>query len=141
MNISVCIPAVICLSLAAAHGAFAAGPDDKIQSHGREPADSLLLDHCLDAVVAGPQTVNQGLGLRVARQRNRQIGVSREPRLGPRRDGQTANQSERRADFGEIGVDLTQRRFERCHANRALRSMARPGQSPDSEPGRSKSHC
>jgi len=30
MNISVCIPAVICLSLAAAHGAFAAGPDDKI---------------------------------------------------------------------------------------------------------------
>jgi len=103
--------------------------------------DSLLLDHCLDAVVAGPQTVNQGLGLRVARQRNRQIGVSREPRLGPRRDGQTANQSERRADFGEIGVDLTQRRFERCHANRALRSMARPGQSPDSEPGRSKSHC
>jgi hypothetical protein len=45
--------------------------------------------------VASPQTVNQCFRLRVARYRHGQIGISREPRLGTRRHGETANQRER----------------------------------------------
>jgi hypothetical protein len=40
----------------------------------------------------------------------------------------------------ELGTDRAERGFERCHPSLALSSTSRPGQSPDSAPGRSLSH-
>jgi hypothetical protein len=74
-------------------------------THGCEPADCILLDNRFDAVVAGPQATNQSFSLRIARHRNRQIGISREPRFGTRRNGQAADQREGNVRFSEIGVD------------------------------------
>lgn len=67
---------------------------------------SFLLYNRFDAVAAGPQSMNQSFGLRVARQRNCQVGVSRESWFGTRGNGQAANQREGHVGFCEIGVDL-----------------------------------
>ena len=83
----------------------------------REPPDGFLLHNRFDAVVAGPKTVNESLG--VAGQRNRQIGISCEPRLGAGGNGQTANKGEGDVSVGEVAVDPAQRRFDGGHANRS----------------------
>ena len=62
------------------------------ESHGRKPADGVLFDDRPDAVAAVAEIVNQGFRLGVVRQRNCQIGVSREPRFGTRRNGQATHQ-------------------------------------------------
>jgi hypothetical protein len=76
------------------------------EPHRREPPDGLLLHNRCDAVVAGAKTVNQRFSFRIARQSDRQIGVSRKPRFRTRGNGQTANQGEGDVGFSEVGVDL-----------------------------------
>lgn len=71
-----------------------------------EPAHSILFDDGFDTVGARPQTVNQSFSLRVARHRNGQISISREPRFGTRGNRQAAHQCERDAGFREVDVDL-----------------------------------
>jgi hypothetical protein len=109
------------------------------ESHRRDPADSLLLHNRFDAVVAGPQTVNESFGLRIARQRNCEVGIPGKPGCGTRGNGEAANQCERDVGFSEVCVDLAQGRFERCHVKLVPMSTRRPGQSPASAPGRSRS--
>ena len=85
--------------------------------------------------------MHQRLGFGVAIQRHREIGIAREPRLRPRGNRQSTDQSEGNASLNEVGIDTPKDRFERGHAVRSVRSTRRPGLSPCSAPGRSRSHC
>jgi hypothetical protein len=84
----------------------ARGSLEDVESHGRQPSNGFQLDHCLDAVVACAQLMDQGLRFCIARQRDDEISISREPRLRPDGNGQAANQSEGDVGSGEVGADL-----------------------------------
>jgi hypothetical protein len=68
----------------------------------------------------------QGFGFCIARQRDCQIGISCEPRLGAHGNGQTANQCEGGVGLGEVAIDLAESRFERRHTSLILTSTGRP---------------
>jgi hypothetical protein len=50
--------------------------------------------------------MDQGFRFCIARQRNRKISISREPRLRPDGNGQTADQREGDVGSREVGADL-----------------------------------
>ena len=85
--------------------------------------------------------MHQRLGFGVAVQRHREIGIPCEPWLGPRGNRQSTDQSEGYAGLNQVGINPPKDRFERGHAVRSDRSTRRPGLSPCSAPGRSRSHC
>src|SRR5450759_4225740 len=62
------------------------------ESHGRQPPYGVLLDNSLDAVVVCTKLANQGFRFCVARQRDSEINISREPRLGADGHCQAADQ-------------------------------------------------
>src|SRR5205814_6717287 len=109
------------------------------ESYRRQAADSLLLDDGRDRVASAAERVDQCLSARVVGYGNRHVGVSREPRFGTDGNGQAADERKCDAAFGEIGVNLAQCGFEGGHAKR-FTSTGRPGQSPNSAPGRCLSH-
>jgi hypothetical protein len=106
-----------------------------------EPPDGFLLDDGFDSVVTGSQAVDEGFGLCICGKCHGEIGIPCEPRFGSNGHGQTADERERDTGLGELSADLTQGGFERGHPRLALRSTGRPGESPNSAPGRSRSHC
>jgi len=110
------------------------------ESDRREPSNGFLFDDGFDAVLTGLKLVDEGLRLRVGGQRDGKIRISREPWLGANGNGQAADDRERDVSLGEVGADSTEGRFERCHPSLVPTSTDRPGQSPDSAPGRSRSH-
>jgi hypothetical protein len=57
-------------------------------------------------VVAGAQLMDQRLRFCIARRRDRELSISREPRLRPDGNGQTANQSEGNVGSCEVGANL-----------------------------------
>lgn len=75
------------------------------QSDGGEPSDRFLLDDGVDTVGIRAKPVNEGLRLGVGRERDGQIRISREPRLGANGDGQAADERTRDVRSREIGVD------------------------------------
>jgi hypothetical protein len=99
-----------------------------------------MFDNGLDAVVACAKLMDQRFRLSIACQGDREISISREPRLSPDGNGQAANQREGDVGSCEVGADLAQSGFERRHPDLSLTSTRRPGQSPNSAPGRSRSH-
>ena len=107
------------------------------ESGGREPPDSLLLDDRLDEVATSTQTVDEGFSLPIGGHGHRQIRISRKPGLGSDRDGETTHERERDVCSREFGADPAKGRVERGHPSLALISTGRPGQSPNSAPGRS----
>lgn len=84
--------------------------------------------------------MNESLSFGVAGDRHRQIGISCEPRFSTRGNGEAADQGEGNVGINEVGVNLTKRRFERCHASLVAGTTERPEQSPASAPGRVSSH-
>ena len=52
------------------------------------------------------QFADQRFRFSIARQRDRQIGISGKPRFGTRRNSEAADQREGNMRFSEIGVDL-----------------------------------
>ena len=103
---------------------------------GGQSPDGFLFDYRLDSVPTAPKAVDERLHRRVASDRDEEIRVSREPRLGSHGDGEAACQREGGARRFQVGARAAKRGLERRHRLR-VRSTARPGQSPSSAPGRS----
>lgn len=78
----------------------------KGEPRGRQPSNGFLLNDCFDALVVRARLIDQGFRFGIARQRDREIGISREPRFRPDRNGQAADQSEGDAGSREVGADL-----------------------------------
>ena len=76
------------------------------ESHGGHASDGVLLDNSLDTVAVCSKFADQSFRFSIARQRDRQIGVSGKPWFGARRHRETADQCEGDVRFSEIGVDL-----------------------------------
>lgn len=106
------------------------------QAHCGQASGGFLLYDSFDAVAPRAQTVNERFGFGVVGDRDCQVGIAREPRLGTRGNSQTTDEGECEAGISEVGADLTKDRFERRHPNLTCTSIGRPWQSPNSAPGR-----
>ena len=116
------------------------GPGGREEPGGRQTADRLVFDDRFDSVAAPAQIVHELLRLGVGRNRNGEISVPSEAWFGAGRNGETADQREVGLALAQVATDPAERALEIRHPNRALTSMARPGESPSSAPGRSCSH-
>jgi len=95
-----------------------------------------LLDRGDDSPTARLQGAHEGLGVPIVGDEHREIGVSREPRLGPDRNGQAAHQRELATERPEVTDDATEGGFGAIQGRGGGQEMGRPQASPCSAPGR-----
>lgn len=72
------------------------------EAGGCEPAGSLLLHERVDAVAPLLERMDRLLGVLIAPGRDDQIDVTGEAWLGPRRDGEAADQGPSETEFGQV---------------------------------------
>ena len=115
-------------------------PRRQREPHRRQPANGFLFDDRFDLVPGRAKVVDERFRLIISFERDRQIGVTRESGLGSNRNGEPSNQRKRRVMSLQICADVAERGLEGGHVDLWRGSTTRPGQSPDSAPGRSRSH-
>lgn len=99
-----------------------------------------MLDERIDRVSPAPQGRHDRLGVGVALDEHAGVDVAGEAWFGARRDRESADEGPAQLQRGGIVSQLAQRLLDRSgHA--FLNATGRPGQSPNSAPGRSRSHC
>lgn len=108
---------------------------------GRQASHGVLFDRRDDAPGAPLEVADESLGVAIAGDEHREVGVARESGLGAGRHRQAADQREPAAQLPEVSDDATERGFGAAQGRAGGQEMERPQPSPCSAPGRVSSQA